>query len=231
MARIYCRKGANDRFAASRFVARRQVHRLWRFSLLLTIAAFTGGCAAINQFAVTPRAACRGSTVKATWSARGSVRLTSQPTLKGTGVQPSAGEKTFVVDQPTHFVLHAGGLLGSHTAEADVDVAPAQRGYGANARCNGNTRLITAQVVLSHQLSERFRVDTVGNPLSRGLQVSKGGRSASIAAGGQSKAFEGETARGTWQLASPLKGGETCMDAMHALRRLLELELKLQCGG
>ena len=211
---------------------RRHVRHGIQVSSLLAFASLIGGCASINQFSVTPRAACRGSTVSARWSAQGKVRLTSRPMLPGTGAQPSSGEKTFVVDQSTQFVLHASSLFSrSKPVEADVDVAPAQRSYGAHAQCDANTRLITAQVVLNDQLSKQFRVDTIGNPLPRLLRVSKGGQTAHIAPGGQSDAFHGVLARGTWQLASPLKAGESCDDAMHTLRQKVGMQLKLQCGG
>lgn len=219
------------RRARSFFLRNRHGGRLWRLGVLLAVASVTGGCASINHFAVTPRAVCRGDTVKAAWSAKGRVKLTSRPALKGTGEQPSVGEKSFVVDRPTRFVLHATRSFGSSTAEADVNVASQQHSYAAVAQCSVGDRLITSRVVLGHQLSEKFRVDAVGNPLDRPLRVSKNGHTASIAAYGQSDAFRGETARGTWRLASPLKTGETCASAMQALRQRLEMQLKLQCGG
>src|SRR5699024_9511836 len=118
--------------------------------------------------------------VTASWAANGNVRLTSRPALEGTGEQAASGEQTFIVKQPTRFTLAATRLFGSATAEADVAVAPPERGYGAVAQCDVDRRLITTQFRVD-SVSAQMRVDRVGNPLDRVLRVDKGSRTVRMA--------------------------------------------------
>lgn len=213
-----------------RSLLRKYFHYTARSSVLLSLAFVVAGCASIDRFAVTPRSVCRGDTVTAAWSANGDVRLLSQPTLKGTGAQPATGKQAFAVKQPTRFTLIATRAFGSQTAAADVAVAPAERGYGAVAQCIASERLIRARLQLDNQTSGQLQVETVSNPLDRLLRVSKGSHTARIAPDAQSAAFRGMPVRGAWQLASPLKAGETCTSAMRGLRQRLQMHVTLQCG-
>lgn len=200
-----------------------------RIGSLITVIGLISGCASIHHFAVTPRATCEGNTVKAAWSADGRVVLTSTPKLKGTGEQPSSGERQFVVHRPTHFELQAHGLFESKKAEADVDVAAQRHGYSAVAECRPADRLITTQIKLGQQISKQFTVQAIGNQMNRALHVAKDGRAETIPAHGQSDSMAGLHAQGTWHLATPLKPAETCESALRSIRQRLSMQLTLAC--
>lgn len=204
--------------------------RFRRGLLVATGAAVLAGCASIQHFSVSPRTACNGDTVIAEWSAAGQVRLTATPPLQGTDIQVEHGEKAFVVKQSTHFVLTARRLFGSKSAEADVEVAPREHSYGAVATCNAQTRLISTDLTLDHQLSSNFSVATVSNPLNRNLRVDKAGKTQVLTPHGHSDAFRGDPTQGTWRLASPLGSGESCDTAMRSIRQRLQMQLELICG-
>ncbi len=206
------------------------IQRLCRGLAVATAAAMLAGCASIHHFAVSPRTACSGDTVVADWSAAGQVQLSSTPSLQGTGKQPDHGQKPFLVHQSTRFVLTAKRLFGSKTAEADVSVAPRERSYGTVASCDAESRRISADLTLEHQLSGSFSVATVGNPLDRQLRVAKAGKTQTLPPHGRSNAFRGEATRGVWQLSSPLAPGETCESAMRSIRQRLQMQLQLICG-
>lgn len=199
--------------------------------LLLAISTVVlAGCASIQQFSVLPRTACSGDTVVAEWSATGQVRLTATPPVQGTGIQTESGKKDFVVKQPTRFVLLAKRLFGSKSAEADVAVAPRERSYGDVATCNAQTRLISTDLTLDHQLSGSFSVANVTNPLNRNLRIGKSGKTQELPPHDRSDAFRGESTRGTWELSSPLAPGESCDTAMRSIRQRLQVQLELICG-
>lgn len=202
---------------------------IWRYLVVLAISTGTASCASIQDFSVSPRSACSSDKVLVAWSANGDVNLTSSPTLAGTGKQPSQGQKSFSLQQSTHFVLTATRLFGSKHAEADVAVAPRERGYGEVAMCSAGKHQITARVNLDKQISSSFMVDAIRNPLNRTLRVSKSGHTVDIEAHGKAQ-FRNVPAGGVWLLSSPLNPNETCDSALRSIRQRLEMQLVLMCG-
>jgi hypothetical protein len=194
--------------------------------MVLPLAA----CAHVDHFRAEPRNACAGDQVQVRWDARGSVELESKPPLPGTGAQPSRGEASFRVDEGTRFFLRAHRLLRDAQAEADVEVAPAEQAFGEVARCTqaGGLR---AELALTTQLSEGFRVGSVRNVLERTVEVEKGGRRLSLSPGEKSPALQGEPVLGTWLLRSPLAPGEDCDAALRSVRQRLQVAIGLDCGG
>lgn len=194
--------------------------------LVLLLAA----CAHIDHFGAEPRNACAGDEIRVRWDAAGSVELAAKPPLPGTGSLPSHGEASFRVEEDTRFVLRAHRLLRDARAEADVEVAPAEQGFGEVARCSQDQG-VRAEFALATQLSEGFRVGAVRNVLERTVEVEKGGRRVVLSPGEKSAALQGEPVVGTWLLRSPLAPGETCDAALRSVRQRLQVAIGLACGG
>lgn len=208
----------------------RRIDHIIRSAVVVFLAIIITGCASIDRFAVTPRTACRGDAVTASWSVQGDARLKSDPSLSGTGRQPATGRQRFVVSKDTRFKLITSTLFDRQTAAVDVMVAPPEHTYGAIAQCSVNQRLISTQFRLGDQLSRQLRIKSIDNPLDRSLRVSKRSRTILIEPHAENATFRGMPVSGIWQLASPLKPGEACTSAMQALRQRLQMHITLQCG-
>jgi hypothetical protein len=200
--------------------------------LLVAVAAvLVSACAQIERFRADPRNACAGDRVTVQWSARWRPRLDAMPVLPGIGRVPGTGAEEFEVEETTHFVLTARGLFGDETAEADVEVAPRELGFGEVAQCVEADGVLRSEFAIVRQVSSAFLVDTVANVLPRPLAVEKGEREVRLEANGESDGLRGQPATGTWVLTSPLDPGETCETALGSVRQRLRLRIRLACGG
>jgi hypothetical protein len=206
-----------------------------RFGVAVSLLA---GCASIQVFEVSPRLACPGDTVHLTWAASGRVTLDT-PSQAGTE-QPSAGTLDVTLQRPARFTLEAHRLFKDASAEADVEVAPPDKGFAEVARCDPAARWLEASFVLESQLSSTIQVGRVRNVSERPLVVLREGHELTLAAacvgetsacGADSEVLRGHVARGRWVLRSPLADAETCEAALRSVRQYLQVELQLRCGA
>jgi len=208
-----------------------------RTQLFLTVRSIVpalilcAGCASIENFSANPRTACAGDAVTVTWAAVGDVTIGSEPPVADIGAKASSGSQRFVIDRNTRFTLKTSRLFSCKRTEADVVVAPPAREFGGIAACSAADRAIALTVPLDErQVSSALKVSSVTNANRRAIVLAKGGRQATIPAGGRSAEFDREPVAGTWTLRTELAPSESCEDALRAVANRLTFRVGFGCG-
>jgi len=200
------------------------------------ISLLSVGCGpAIYSFTAQPNKVCSGGAVALAWKASGEGKI-SITTKDLPNAVPAEGNGTFTPSSILRVHLEVSNLWGSAGRDNDVELLSGhsieigQSVADPSATCAGSALSVTAEPP-TQSWSANAQVGGIASLSGdkHAYHIEHAGKSADLAPGTSTLAFQGTPVTGPWKLSLTLLPGEQC--GTPTVPRTLGVELSTTCSG